>query len=479
MVASEIRQAGWPGRHTVVALILGALAVIAYSTPAVQAAPAAQRGMAVHVTPDRVTTQPGGSAAYVVTVASTKGFTGQVELSVTGLPGGAVPMFDPAPSIMLGVGSTVSAALTVQVPATVHRNSYPLTVTATGDGVRARDTALLRVAPRPEITVAVAPRSRAVVAGGSVSYRVVVTARHGFHGEVTLGVGTLPSGVHLAGISPATLNLDQHHQHRGATVTLAVDPGTVPRRYPFTVTATRAGVTASDDVELRVVPAGTLTVTADPTEVSVAQGERAGVRITVQRSGVPGRVRLGVSGLPPGARARFDPRVLGPLEDMSRLTIHAGERTPPGTYPVTVTARSGGVSGSMVVTLEVVASGLPFTISGDLGQDLYPGLTVPLNLTFDNPNAGPLQVRGVYVTIDRVDAPGPCPVAENFAVTQFSGDYDDLVIPAGGSVSLEGLGIPDTVWPQVSMLDTGTNQNGCMGAELSLHYTGIAKGAQP
>jgi PKD repeat protein len=259
-------------------------------------------------------------------------------------------------------------------------------------------------------------------------------------------------------------------------VTLAVAEGTAPGTYPVTVTGTGAGVSVSDDAELRVVPAGTLTVTADPTEVSVAQGEQAGTAITVQRVGVNGNVRLGATGLPPGARARFDPRVLRPGQDTSQLTIRVGRNTPPGSYPVTVTARSGNVTGSTVVTLEVVASGLPFTISGDLGEDLYPDRTVPLNLTLDNPNGQPLRVRGLYVTIDHLDAAGVCPVADNFAVTQFSGDYGDLVIPAEGSVSLDGLGIPDTAWPQVTMIETGTNQNGCMGAELSLHYTGTAIG---
>ena len=73
----------------------------------------------VAVTPAAVSVQPGGTATYTVTVTRSGGFTGDVALSLSGLPGSFNPLV-----VAGGVGTAV---LTVVAPATT--GTTPLVIT--------------------------------------------------------------------------------------------------------------------------------------------------------------------------------------------------------------------------------------------------------------------------------------------------------------------------------------------------------------
>ena len=95
-------------------------------------------------------------------------------------------------------------------------------------------------------------------------------------------------------------------------------------------------------------------------------------------------------------------------------------------------------------------------------------------------NAKGRHRHGNCEPIDHIDADHPdCTVDPNYAVAQFSGDYAALVVPARRTTSLDDLGVPSTAWPQVSMVETNTNQDACLGAVLTLTYTGSARRAHP
>jgi hypothetical protein len=73
-----------------------------------------------------------------------------------------------------------------------------LTITATSGAITRTATATLVVSGPPDFTISAAPTSKNVVAGGSASYSVGVTALNGFTGDVSLSVGGLPASVGLA-----------------------------------------------------------------------------------------------------------------------------------------------------------------------------------------------------------------------------------------------------------------------------------------
>ena len=89
-----------------------------------------------------------------------------------------------------------------------------------------------------------------------------------------------------------------------------------------------------------------------------------------------------------------------------------------------------------------------------------------------------IQVTELTVALGGVDpahAVG-CPAATNYAVVQYSGSYALLVVPEGATRTLTQLGVPSVKLPRVNMKDTSVNQNACMGAVLTLTYSGSATG---
>jgi hypothetical protein len=72
----------------------------------------------------------GGTAVYTVMVTPTNGFTGIVQLSVSGLPAGSTASFNP--SSLNGGSST----LTVLVPSSVQRGTYTLTIAGASGSLR-------------------------------------------------------------------------------------------------------------------------------------------------------------------------------------------------------------------------------------------------------------------------------------------------------------------------------------------------------
>lgn len=111
-----------------------------------------------------------------------------------------------------------------------------------------------------------------------------------------------------------------------------------------------------------------------------------------------------------------------------------------------------------------------FTISGSLSTELSPGVSAPLNLTFDNPNQQALAIEELQVTVVRTSA-GAC-AADNFSATAFTGPYP-ITIPSGNS-TLAGAVADSSKWPRVGMVNKPVNQDACKGVSVSLAYSAKA-----
>jgi hypothetical protein len=114
-----------------------------------------------------------------------------------------------------------------------------------------------------------------------------------------------------------------------------------------------------------------------------------------------------------------------------------------------------------------------FVISGDITRLLSPGTSVPLDLQFTNPSSSPISVTGVTVAVSKVHAPHadrvhPCTV-DDFTVNQVA-DGLKVTVAAGATNTLTGLNVARTQWPQVAMRNRASNQDGCVGASLTLAY---------
>ena len=125
-------------------------------------------------------------------------------------------------------------------------------------------------------------------------------------------------------------------------------------------------------------------------------------------------------------------------------------------------------------TWVVTPASVTFSVSGDppAGALLYPGAaSVPLNLVFTNPHPAPITVTGVTVTVTGTSA-GGC-AAVNFSVSQQL--QATPTIPARATTSLQSLGVTQSQWPQLRMLDAG-NHDACRNASVNLAYAGTATG---
>ena len=117
------------------------------------------------------------------------------------------------------------------------------------------------------------------------------------------------------------------------------------------------------------------------------------------------------------------------------------------------------------------SSGMSFTISGDVAGLLYPGAGAqPVAVRLTNPNSVPIFVTALTATVQSV-LPSGC-AASSFQITQSSVSSTQTVqVPANGSLILPAQG---ATAPAIHMLDTGSNQDACKNAKLTLGYTGSA-----
>ncbi|MCX2747697.1 hypothetical protein OOZ51_07690 [Arthrobacter sp. MI7-26] len=227
-----------------------------------------------------------------------------------------------------------------------------------------------------------------------------------------------------------------------------------------------------------------ITLQLAPPSRSVTQGTSASYNVVVQPTGgFAGNVSLSISGLPAGATASFSPAVVavGPGSAPTSLNVSTTSATPLGTYSLSPKGTSGTLQSAVVASLTVTAGQhQPFTISGGPAGLLTPGSAVSIDLQLANPGNSSLNVTGLTVSVTGVTRTlqaaannRPCNPSD-YVVTQFSGSYP-ISAPPGNS-SLSTSGIPAARWPQIGMLDTSLNQDGCKGATLQLSYSGTGQG---
>jgi hypothetical protein len=149
---------------------------------------------------------------------------------------------------------------------------------------------------------------------------------------------------------------------------------------------------------------------------------------------------------------------------------------------ITGTGGSPSVTKQTSVTLVVSTPSRSngFTISGNLTAAFAPGVSQPLNLSLTNPNNFDLAITNLTVAVQITSAPKattahPCSPSD-FQVTQFAGGYPVKLL-SGLTATLSQRGFPSAQWPQVKMLDTTSNQDGCKGATIKLNYTGTTQKA--
>ena len=201
-------------------------------------------GFVLALNPSSLSIEQGAEASSTVEITRSGGFSGDVALSVSGLPQGITEAFTSAvASGQSGSGPDLvtgnSATLTLTVGSGVTPDDYTLTVTGSAEGLddqTATLTVTVSEAPQGSFSLALNPTSLSLAQGAGGTSTVNITRDGSFAGEVSLSVTGMPAGV-TASANPATA--------AGATSTLTVSVGgsVAAGTYTLTVTGSGQGVT--------------------------------------------------------------------------------------------------------------------------------------------------------------------------------------------------------------------------------------------
>lgn len=227
-----------PGSHTIKIVknsgtytLLDAFAYTAAQVP----------NFSVSASPSSQTVTAGNGTSYTATITPVNGFSGTVNLSVSGLPSGANGSFNPT-----SVSGSGSSTLTVTTATSTTPGTYTLTITGISGNLTNSTTATLVVNAVPDFSIAASPSSQTVAPGSSTNYTATISALNGFNSSVSLTVSGLPGG------ATGTFNPTSVTGSGSSTLTVATTTSTPIGTNTLTITGTSGSLVHSATVTLIV-----------------------------------------------------------------------------------------------------------------------------------------------------------------------------------------------------------------------------------
>ena len=144
-------------------------------------------------------------------------------------------------------------------------------------------------------------------------------------------------------------------------------------------------------------------------------------------------------------------------------TPGATPSTTPSVFPTTSPSDTASFEGSVQIA-----------VSGSPASSLNPGDMHPVDVMFHNTSGIAISVTSLQLTLKSVSAPNAnstdtCTLAD-YTTTQVSSNFQ-ILVPANSTVTLSGAGKASSSWPQVGMINSNTNQNGCKSATVTFTYS--------
>jgi uncharacterized membrane protein len=290
--------------------------------------------------PSSLELNQGSSATSTISVAPQYGFTGSVNLSLSGLPSGVSASFSPA-------STTGISTLTLTASSTASVGNSTLTITGISGNLTETTTLSLSI-HGPSFTLS-GPGTLTLGQGKSGTASLSLVPAYGFNGNVNLAVSGLPQGV--------TASFTPNPTRNTSTLTLTASSTASVGSSTLTITGTAGSLTATTTLALSLY-APSFTLSAQ--NLTIGQGTSATTYVTVNPAyGFTGNVTLAVSGLPSGVTALWNPN---PTTGSSLLTLTASSSAAPGTNTLTITGTAGSLIVTTTVSLSVNAPS--FTLSG-------------------------------------------------------------------------------------------------------------------
>jgi kumamolisin len=304
----------------------------------------------IAASPASVSVVAGSSGSSTITTSVSGGFDSAVALSAAGQPSGVTVAFSPTSIAAPGSGSS---AVTITVPSTVAAGAFTITVTGTGGGLTHKATIALTVtaAGTPAYTLTASPTAVSVAPGSTGNSTITTAVSGGFSSAIALTTSGLPAGV-TASFSPASIAAPGSGTSR---LTLTVAQTAAPGTSTITITGTGGGITHTATVSPTVTgaAAGTFSVSVSPTSGSLDRGQSGYAVVTVTATGgFDSEVALSAAGIPSGVTASFSPASITG-SGTSDFTLTVSRSAAAGTYPITITGKSGSTAQTTTLTFSV------------------------------------------------------------------------------------------------------------------------------
>jgi subtilase family serine protease len=291
-------------------------------------------------TASTISLTPGAHGTVTVTSAVSGGFNSAIALSLSGLPSGVTASFAPA-SFPAGSGSST---LTLTASSSIAVGVYQLIITGTGAALQKTSTLALTIAQ--PFSVAPSASSISLAHGTSGAVTISTTVNSGFSGAIALAAKP-PAGVTTT-FAPATIA----SPGRGSSqLTVSIAAAAAPGTYLIPITATNGSMVETTSLTVVVTAPATFTLKATPSTVSIRQGGTGSTVLSIAPvGGFSGTVTVSYGAPPSGVTARWSN-----VSGGAQLTFTASSSAAIGSFPITITATSPGITPSptVVVTLTV------------------------------------------------------------------------------------------------------------------------------
>src|SRR4029077_229242 len=185
--------------------------------------PASGPNFALSASPSSVTLIQGASGTSAITITPENSFSGNVSLSISGLPSGVTASFNPS-------SAASASTLTLASSAAAAVGTFTMTVTGSSGSLTNQTNITLTVNPTGSYTLSASPNSLSILQGTNGISTITVTPQNGFNGNVVLSASGLPSGV-TASFNPGTTT---------TTSTLTLAASSIAATGNVTVTVTGA-----------------------------------------------------------------------------------------------------------------------------------------------------------------------------------------------------------------------------------------------
>ncbi len=200
----------------------------------------------------------------------------------------------------------------------------------------------------PDFTLTTTPASVTTAAGSAVSYDITVSGINGFASDVSLSLSGLTSAEASWSFTPPVLS------NGSSRLTVTTNAGIAAGSHPLTVTGTSGSITHTATMGLTIQAPPDFSLAATPSSRTLDAGTAATYTVGIgSLNGFTGDVSLSLTGLPAAVGNRgFAPASVNTAGN-AQLTVSTLTSAPAGTYPLTITGSSGGVTHSATVTLTV------------------------------------------------------------------------------------------------------------------------------